>query len=170
LTPTPALVVEPAVGDTLVLVPVLSALGFQVTATESFDEARRSLHSPPRLLITELRLGEFNGLHLVLRGLSARPDMAAIVTTTVDDPVLRNETEAMGATFIIKPTSSEEFQAAIVRTVLRDRQANVTPIRAPFERRRVERRALSPIELLMERRLGDRRSDARLRIGTAAAH
>lgn len=169
MTPTPALVVEPVVGDTLVLVPVLSALGFQVTATDSFEEARRSLHSPPRLLITELRLGEFNGLHLVLRGLSSRPDMAAIVMTTVDDPVLRTEAEAMGATYMLKPATAEELQAAILRTVFRSREIP-GPIRPPFERRHAERRSHPQAGALPERRRADRRRDARLRIAGVSVH
>jgi len=161
---TTALVVEPAFSDVLLLVPVLSALGFQVTATESFEEARQSLRVPPKLLVTEIRLGEFNGLHLVLRGLSARHDMAAIVTSTVDDPVIRTEAEAMGATFVLKPSTAGEMQAAIMRTVMRSAQAHGEPIRAPFERRTTDRRASRPEGYLPERRRSDRRGDVRTRI------
>ncbi|MEQ1759688.1 MAG: response regulator [Vicinamibacterales bacterium] len=161
MSPSPALVVEPVFSDVLLLVPILSALGFEITATEDFEEARQSLRNPPRLLVTEIRLGEFNGLHLVLRGRSARPDMAAIVTSTVDDPVLRHEAEMMGATFVLKPATADELQAAILRTVLR---REPTPIRGPFERRRADRRVIPPAGLLPERRQSDRRADPRLRL------
>ena len=161
MSPSPALVVEPLFSDVLLLVPILSALGFEITATENFEEARQSLRVPPRLLITEIRLGEFNGLHLVLRGRSVRPDMAAIVTTTIDDPVLRHEAEIMGATFVLKPATADELQAAILRTVLR---REPTPIRGPFERRHGDRRVIVPAGLLPERRRADRRADPRVRL------
>ncbi len=170
MIPTPVLVVEPSLGDVLMLVPVLSALGFQITATESFEEAKRGLRLPPRLLVTEVRLGEFNGLHLVLRGLSARDDMSAIVTSTVDDPVIRAEAEAMGATFVLKPSTPDELKAAIIRTVLRDAKAATAPIRAPFERRSASRRALEPGFVVPDRRRSERRSDARIRIERLTTH
>jgi DNA-binding response OmpR family regulator len=170
LSPHPSLVVEPNFRDVLMLVPVLTALGFQVTATKTFEEARQSLRVPPRLLITEIRLGEFNGLHLVLRGLSARQDMAAIVTSTVDDLVLRAEAEALGATFVLKPSTTEEMRAVISRTVFRGSQNLPIPIRAPFERRTTDRRATAGSVFAPERRSTDRRVDVRTRLEELALH
>lgn len=168
--PVQALIVEPALADVLLLVPILSALGFQITATESFHEAKQSLRSPPQILITEIRLGEFNGLHLVLRGKSSRADMAAIVTTDVEDPVLQAEAEAMGATFVRKPVSATELEAAICRTVLRSRESPFLPVRAPFERRTVNRRRTQAISLVSDRRASDRRAEARARIAQLTLH
>jgi len=161
--PMTALVVEPLLDDALTLAPVLSALGFQVTTTESFKEATHSLRTPPKLLIADIRLGEFNGLHLVLRGRSARPDMAAIVTSTIDDPVHRAEADAMGATFILKSSTVEELQAAIFRTVFQSVLSSA-PIRSPFERRKSIRRSLPSDGFTPERRRIERRSDARERL------
>jgi DNA-binding NtrC family response regulator len=156
----PALVVEPGLGDMLALVPILTGLGFEITATENFEEAKQSLRVPPRLLVTEIRLGEFNGLHLVLRGRSARHNLSAIVTSTVDDPVLRHEAEALGATFLLKPVSARDLEAAIVRTLL----ATETPVHEPFERRQSDRRANQSGAPVIDRRGADRRTDARVRI------
>jgi DNA-binding response OmpR family regulator len=166
----PALIVEPQLPDLRLYASILSALGFDVTTTETFEEARHSLRVPPTLLIADIRLGEFNGLHLVLRGKSAHPDMAAIVVSDVDDPVLQAEAESMGATFIHKPVEPEEIEAAVCRTVLRDRGAAFVPIRAPFERRRSDRR-VSPLSMSeLERRRSDRRASARARIQQLATH
>jgi hypothetical protein len=80
------------------------------------------------------------------------------------------EAEAMGATFIVKPTSPEDIAAAILRTVLRDRALAAPPIRPPFERRRIERRVHPPNGTMPERRRADRRTDARLKITHLSVH
>ena len=59
----------------------LSAAGFEVTLVDRFDAARARLMSdPPAVLLTAIKLGEFNGLHLVLAAKTADPRIAAIVT------------------------------------------------------------------------------------------
>jgi DNA-binding response OmpR family regulator len=149
-----ALIVEPSIADAVFLVTTLSALGFSVTVSDRFQEAKARLRVPPALLVTEIRLGEYNGLHLVLRGKSARVEMAAVVTSRVTDSVLQAEAERMGATFVLKPITLEELRAAICRTVLRTPEA--PPIRPPFERRRTDRRAAAAPHH-QERRLATRR-------------
>jgi DNA-binding response OmpR family regulator len=151
------LVVEPSLKDLLMLVPLLHSLGLQITVAESFQEAKHAMRVPPLLLIAEVRLGEFNGLHLVLRGRASRPAMAAIVTSETDDPVIRTEAEAMTATFVPKPTTPEEWRAAIARTLLRDQNRPFEPIRPPFERRVGQRRVQSATDIATERRQSSRR-------------
>jgi two-component system response regulator RegA len=157
--PATALVVEPSVAETLSLVSSLSDMGFQVTVSDNFRDARARLMSAPALLITELRLGEYNGLHLVFRAKSIRPDIAAIIRTQIADPLLQLEAERMGATFVLKTTSPEEFRAAVARTLLR-KPDSFDPIRPPFERRKRDRREAQPSDGTMpERRVGERRVD-----------
>src|SRR5262245_9484146 len=91
-----ALVVEPSLADALSVVSILSQLGFRVTVSDNFHEAKARLLTRPALLVTELRLGEYNGLHLVLRGKSANSEMAAVVTAEIADPVLAAETAHLG--------------------------------------------------------------------------
>jgi DNA-binding response OmpR family regulator len=159
--PATALVVEPSVPETLFLVSSLSDLGFRVTLTDNFTDARAGLMSAPTLLVTELRLGEYNGLHLVFRAKSIRSDMAAIIRTQIADPLLQLEAERMGATFVLKTTNPEEFRAAVARTLLR-RTDSFEPIRPPFERRHRERRgAHAALDKMSERRVGERRVDIR---------
>lgn len=157
--PATALVVEPSVAETLSLVSSLSEMGFQVTVSDNFRDARAQLTSAPALLVTELRLGEYNGLHLVFRAKSIRSDIAAIIRTHIADPLLQLEAERMGATFVLKTTTPEEFRAAVARTLMR-RMDSFDPIRPPFERRHRERRAAEPAAGdVLERRLGERRAD-----------
>jgi DNA-binding NtrC family response regulator len=158
-SPSTALVVEPSVAETLFLVTSLSELGFRVTVADNFRDARARLMSGPALLVTELRLGEYNGLHLVFRAKSIRSDMAAVIRTQIADPLLQLEAERMGATFTLKAAPAEEFRAAICRT-LRRRPESFDPIRPPFERRHRERRtAHGASSLHPERRVGERRVD-----------
>ena len=135
---TSVLVVEPSPADAVELVSALAELGLPVTVSDSFTDAKTQLLAQPRLLVTELRLGEYNGLHLVVHGTAARMDMAAIVMSRIDDPVLTAETERLGATFVQKNVSGDELRAAICRTLFR---TSPEPIRAPFERRKTRRRA-----------------------------
>src|SRR5919201_6174604 len=84
-----ALVVEPSLADALFLVSALSELGLRVTVCDNFQEAKARLASAPALLVTELRLGEYNGLHLVFRAKSIRAEMAAIIRKQIADPLLQ---------------------------------------------------------------------------------
>jgi DNA-binding response OmpR family regulator len=160
-----ALIVDPVLPDALFSVGVAAALGFHVTVADNFHEALERMRVPPTLLMADIRLGEFNGLHLVLRGKAARRDLAAIVTSAVADSVLQSEAEQLGATFVQKPTSTEELRAAICRTLLR---TGTDPIRPPFERRQVDRRAASQSFEHPERRYALRRRDVLLLIQQTA--
>jgi DNA-binding response OmpR family regulator len=143
--PVPALVVDCSPASSLPIVNTLAECGFSVTSAESFAQGKaRILESPPTLLVAELRLREYNGLQLVLRGKARRPSMAAIVLSSILDSVLQSEAETMGATFVLRPVDSRELIAAAFRTLLREpaRHPVVDPIRSPFERRTGERRFL----------------------------
>jgi DNA-binding NtrC family response regulator len=141
------------------VVSALSFGNFDVTTAETFEQAREVLaRRPPDLLVTAIRLGEYNGLHLVLRGKAARPRMAAVVTSPIHDSVLSAEAQSMQTTFVVTPTTEAEMRAAVLRTIHRTPDC-VDAIRAPFERRRQERRVESATAYAdAERRLhGDRR-------------
>ena len=151
-----ALVVQPLLADAIFITEVLTAAGVQVT-TANFAEAKARLAAAvPHLLVVDICQGEYNGLQLVIRGLAGRPGMAALVTCPYGDVVLQRETEALGATYILKPISREELLAAAARTIWRDRDI-VVPIRAPFERRRGERRQAASEHSGVERRGSERR-------------
>ena len=152
-----ALIAEPVLPDALFLITTVSALGFHVTTVDTFQSAVQRLRTSPTLLVADIRLGEYNGLHLVLRGRAVNPNVAAVVTSGTDDPVLRRDAEQLGATFVVKPTTASELRAAICRTWRRDPEASKEPIRSPFERRRSERRHLTEPMAEDRRRGGERR-------------
>lgn len=154
-----ALVVERTLSDALTVASMLTASHFHVTVAETFPKAKARLGAQiPGVLITEVRLAEYNGLHLVLRGKSLAPEMAAVVLSSVNDRVLQADAESLGATFVIKPLVESELTAAVFRTIFRTRHGGTDVVRAPFERRRGERRA-SVRSVAEERRATDRRRD-----------
>ena len=82
--------------------------GYQVVAESDFAGARRSLRTH-RLtaLLTDVRLGEYNGIQLALLARELHPSIKVVVFSGFDDPVLREEAERVGAPFMVKPVSSE---------------------------------------------------------------
>src|SRR5215207_8625464 len=79
------------------LVSWVEAAGYQVAAARSFKEGRIALEKMPAVLITELKLGEYNGLHLSLR---ARTAGVPSVVIGPDDPVLIRDADELGAIYL----------------------------------------------------------------------
>lgn len=91
---------EALAGDRSILVDA----GYVVTWTADFTEAKEQLRlAPPDLLMTDVRLGAYNGLHLVHRLHFDHPEMPAIVTDKAADPVLQEEARRADALYLIKP-------------------------------------------------------------------
>jgi DNA-binding NtrC family response regulator len=158
--PRTALVVEPTLANQILALSALSLGGFQVTVADNYRAVRAFLDQyPPTLLLTEIRLKEYNGLHLVLRGKTCHPSMATIVTTTWSDAALQSDAESLGATFVPQPVTQEELLAAVMRTLHRGGEDLDGQIRPPFERRMMERRAILDPAFTPNRRVGGRRRD-----------
>jgi len=87
----------------------LSAAGYRVVTSASFEDGRALVDSehPPALLIVSVRLGAYNGLHLVIRGRLDRPTMASILTSDTYDAVLAAEAARYGAAYIPGPVDRE---------------------------------------------------------------
>ena len=81
-----------------------------VVACDSFEKARQMLKDQTfDALITDVRLGAFNGLQLAVMARDMYPDMSLIVFSGFDDPVLRADAEQIGATYLVKPVVSGEL-------------------------------------------------------------
>jgi len=84
--------------------------GRNVVAARTFEEARsRLLTETFHCLITDVRLGAFNGLQLAVIGRDKNPDMGIIVFSGFDDPVLRDEAAQLGARYVVKPVTAEHL-------------------------------------------------------------
>ena len=97
------------------LAELFEGAGYECATASTFREALNILRTnPPDLLITDIRLGEYNGLQLVLN----RPTTtAAIVITGFDDLVLSAEAQRHGAAYLVKPIDATRL-LEIVRELL----------------------------------------------------
>lgn len=72
----------------------------QTTACRDFPCARAALvNAPPDVLVTNLRLADYNGLHLVLLAKAANRSARCVVHSDRPDPYLVREAQAAGAFF-----------------------------------------------------------------------
>jgi DNA-binding NtrC family response regulator len=100
------LIVEPAAEDRERIATALRGVGVKADIVDTFERARDRLSTAtPDVLVTEVRLGAYNGLHLVLRAKAIRPSLKAIVTSRTADRVLQREAHALGAEFFVKEST-----------------------------------------------------------------
>lgn len=79
------------------LTAALESAGHRTIAALSFrDGVRIMTATTPALLICSVKLGPFNGLHLLMRGRSEHPDLPAIMIGPASE-VLAREARALGA-------------------------------------------------------------------------
>lgn len=96
----------------------LRASGRRVVASATFEEARGHLRAEQfDVLLTDVRLGAFNGLQLAVIARDAHPAIRIIVFSGFDDPVLRQEAMHLGATYVVKPVSGADLLELIERPV-----------------------------------------------------
>ena len=94
----------------------VSAAGHRVTSFGDFEGAKKYLEATePDVLVTDVRLGAFNGLQLVVIGRLEHPRMNAVVLTGFDDPVMRDQACSMGATYLVKPVTGDRLLETIGR-------------------------------------------------------
>ena len=93
---------------------VLRDDGHDVIACWNFSEARRLLTEDHfDVLITDVRLGPYNGLHLIT---VAAPSMTKIALSAYLDPVIRRDAEQAGARFVVKPADCASISALLLQT------------------------------------------------------
>lgn len=107
------------VDDSLDRAEIASALkvgGYRVTSAATFEQATEIMASdPPDVLVTELRLGSFNGLHLIIRSRAHKADTVAVVHTAHPDPVLEAEALRLNADYFKRPVDTPTLLAVIAQ-------------------------------------------------------
>jgi two-component system nitrogen regulation response regulator GlnG len=97
---------------------VLREAGYDTVTCEQFADAKALLSTTnPDLLLTDIRLGAYNGLQLAIFARSRHPEMPVVVLTGYEDPTLRKEALASGATFLVKPVRRDELLTGIARAM-----------------------------------------------------
>jgi DNA-binding NtrC family response regulator len=113
-----AVAVIPTVTARPLIVGALQSLGFAVVLATDFEGGSAALAAaPPTMLVTEARLREFHGLHLVLRARSHGPQVSAVVISNTDDPTLKKEVERMHAIFLLMPIGTDEVRSAVLAAI-----------------------------------------------------
>jgi CheY-like chemotaxis protein len=90
-----------------------SQAGYIAQGAATFPIARQLLESfGPDLLVTDIRLNEFNGLYLLVRAPSRHPKPACLVVSGYEDPVLMRDARLHGAhDFLLKPVDGSTLLA-----------------------------------------------------------
>ena len=92
---------------------VLREDGNSVTVCASFQQAREHLrHEQPDAVLTDVRIGEYNGLQLALLFRRNSPDGRLVVVTGYDDMVIRKEVGELRGEFLLKPVRIAQLRGA----------------------------------------------------------
>jgi len=75
----------------------LGSAGYELAIVTTFTAAKALLETKPALVISELKLGEYNGLHLALK---ARALAIPAIIVGPQDVVLQKDAEELGATYL----------------------------------------------------------------------
>jgi DNA-binding NtrC family response regulator len=119
--------VGPAPGGTVLIVDLdagaraemtawLRRAGYATAEAEAFEEARQALAARSfDVLVVAVRLGAFNGLHLVITARAAQPALRAVLTTSADDRALASEARQVDAACLVKPIVCDALLAAVAQ-------------------------------------------------------
>jgi DNA-binding NtrC family response regulator len=96
------------------LADLLTRDGHNTVGCSSFAEAREALKTHTfDVIVTDVRLGESNGLGLLVDAESFQPGLQKIVMSGYPDHVLRRDAEALGAVYLVKPIDPETLLNAV---------------------------------------------------------
>ena len=104
VTPSPALAEN--------LIKWVVSAGYRPSVATTFESANRQLRSSPQIVITQVRLHEYNGLHLALRAREA--GIPAVVVGDADT-VIERDAEQLGATFVKRDELERESMLALLQ-------------------------------------------------------
>jgi DNA-binding response OmpR family regulator len=126
------LVVSPDVKAGDLVCRALMAAGYAPSFAETFELARDAIAADvPDLLLVDLRLGAFNGLHLVS---DAPPALPSIIMSEVTDDV-EGEALALGSACIAKPIAAAALVELIGRVLAAAKRRKATGSRRRWERK-----------------------------------
>jgi two-component system response regulator RegA len=114
------------------LTRAMEARGFIVKACESVAEGLAALEStPPAFAIIDMRLGDGNGLDVISKLKSARPDARGIILTGYGNIATAVTSVKMGAfDYLAKPADADEIYHALMATQIDKPDAQENPMSA----------------------------------------
>jgi two-component system response regulator HydG len=114
-------------GDGLsAMLSVFEHAGYRATGASTFQEAQQRLTTEsPDLIIADERLGDFNGLHVLLTALAKLPHAGAIVTTPVKNRGLEADARSLNVHCMVKPKNPAEWLAPVSTVLMTAAVSNV---------------------------------------------
>lgn len=110
------------------IVELLREADYVVTGAATYDAAKRLLVTGNYdLLIADVRLRGFNGLHLVRQNHQEHPEMAMMIITGYEEPNIELEAGRYGAEFVRKPIRPTEFMQSVARALSKVRRQRRWP-------------------------------------------
>jgi two-component system response regulator RegA len=101
---------EPSVSTMLAV--ALRGDGHDVVVCNHFEDARAELRrNVPDAVLTDIRVGQYNGLQLALLFRSLSPEGTIVAVSGHDDPVIRQDVHGLRAHFMVKPIDLSALQA-----------------------------------------------------------
>lgn len=129
---TQILVVTTNAATSEAVVNLLRTQGYEVTSASGFQAARSALNShAPQFVISDLRLGAFNALHLAIRQRQNHPDTQMIVLDCVHDPQIESEARRQGALYLVEPVDASDLLKQISSKLAHDGPLRRWERRAP---------------------------------------
>ena len=96
----------------------LSRAGFDASGVSTFEEARNALDAfPPDLIVADVKLGPYNGIHLAIRCRSSYPEVHVVVTDRANDAVNESLAHDAEADYIVDPLNNPQFLPTIRRAL-----------------------------------------------------
>src|SRR5688572_5620833 len=111
------------------LAALLGEAGYDTVTAGTVPAAIKLLsEAHPDLLLVDIRLDQYNGLHLV----AMRPaPIPAIVLTGFADPAIEADARRLGAEFLLKPVSPGVLTTLVNRLLAEGRMGPAVPRRWP---------------------------------------
>jgi DNA-binding response OmpR family regulator len=129
-----AIVVDADVAELRRTAQALAEAGFAVTTASSLPQAKELLASmAPELVIADIKLGPFNGLHLAIYCAVSRPGTPFIATHDVYDAVLDEEAKRLTAAYVVKTVTREGLTRTAV-TLLHSRRQGFDVVRRSYRK------------------------------------
>ena len=100
------------------IVELLCEAEYQVTGATTYDAAKGLLAAESYdLFITDVRLRGYNGLNLVMKSRTEYPDMAVIIISGYEEPLMELEASRYHAVFVGKPLRPSVFLQTVAESL-----------------------------------------------------
>src|SRR6266853_1009809 len=120
-----AIVVDADLAELRKTEQALEHVGFVVMSAGSFAQAKALLVSiTPEIVIADIKLEAFNGLHLAALCAVWRPATPFIATHSVYDTVLEADAKRLSASYVVKTSTREELTRLAVELLTTTRHGH----------------------------------------------